>query len=85
VNASIEEFYPATTQLDVSMVRGFTDANNGNKQIRMGQHPPNGTGLLIQNYTVSNETVSFAAGNWNATSTGRLNVEPTFWGNWTVQ
>lgn len=85
VNASIEEFYPATTQLDVSTVRGFTDANNGNKQITMGQHSPNGPGLLIQNYTVGNETVSFAAGNWNATSTGRLNVEPAFGGNWTVQ
>ncbi|CAI7622987.1 unnamed protein product [Penicillium discolor] len=84
VNASIEKFYPATTELDVSKVRGFTDASNGNKQITMGQRSRNSTGLLIQNYSVGNETVNFAAENWNAKSTGRLNIDPAFWGNWSV-
>jgi hypothetical protein len=85
VNASIEEFAPATTGLDVSLVRGFTDASRGNAMVTMGQHSRNGTGLLIQNYKVGNEKVSFAAGNWNSTSAGHLNADPAYWGKWRVE
>lgn len=85
INAWIEEFSPATTQLEYSVVRGFTDPNNGNRNVTIGAHSANGTGLVIQNYTVGNEAVSLAAENWNRTSTGHLDISPSLWGKWTVQ
>lgn len=85
VNASIEEFAPATTQLEYSVVQGFTDPDQGNQKVTLGQRSPNGTGLVIQNYTVGNNKVSLGAGNWNRTSLGHLNIDPAFWGRWTVQ
>jgi hypothetical protein len=53
--------------------------------VTMGQHLRNGTGLLIQNYKIGNEKVSFAAGNWNSTSAGHLNVDSSYWGKWRVE
>lgn len=85
VNASIEEFAPATTQLEYSVVQGFTDPDQGNQKVTLGQRSPNRTGLVIQNYTVGNNKVSLGAGNWNRTSLGHLNIDPAFWGRWTVQ
>ena len=87
INAWIEEFSPATTQLEYSVVQGFTDPNNGNRTVMIGAHSANGTGLVIQNYTVGNEAValSLAAENWTRTSIGHLDISPSFRGKWTVQ
>lgn len=41
-------------------------------------------GLVISRYMVGSTPNSFNASNWDATATGRLNVDEMYWGKWEV-
>ncbi|KAK2759786.1 hypothetical protein FQN54_002520 [Arachnomyces sp. PD_36] len=82
-NAWIEEFVPL--DVDVSAIRGFTDKNNNNAKVTLGANSEDGIGLRITNYIVGDEQISFDAGNWNASSTGKLSVDADYEGSWTVE
>lgn len=82
-NVWIEEFSPIEG-LGTSTVTGFTDPDNGNQTVAMGTDSQ-AVGLSIKNYRVGDTLVSFDNNNWNATSTGALNVDSVYWGKWTVQ
>ncbi|KAJ4363496.1 hypothetical protein N0V83_009791 [Neocucurbitaria cava] len=88
-NIYIEKFAPASTQLGNSSFRVFTDAHNGNKPIALGDNSPNNLGLIIQNFTVGREKISFDANNWQAQlpghSVGLLNIDGAYQGRWTVR
>ena len=85
--AWIEEFSPVP-QLGISAVVGFTDANQNNQKVTLGDPSDNSTsgiGLTISGYKVGSTAISFSAGNWNASSAGHLDIDPAYSGKWTVQ
>lgn len=83
-NVWIEQLAAETTQVGMSSYRVFTDANNGNAAVKLGSKSPNGIGLTIQDYYVGSTHITFAAGNWDSFSLGRLNIDGAYSGKWTV-
>lgn len=83
-NVYIEQLAPDTTQVDMSTFRPFTDASAGNKAIALGSKSPNGIGLIIKDYYVGSTHITLAAGNWDSYSLGRLNIDASVWGNWSL-
>ena len=83
-NVWIEQLAPDTTQVDMSIFRVFTDANNGNAAIKLGSRSTNNLGLTIQDYYVGATHITLAAGNWDSFSLGRLNIDGSYWGKWTA-
>ncbi len=90
-NIWIEELSPTTTGVGTSSFRLFTDASHGNQPIALGNNSPNNLGLIIENFMVGNESISFVADNWQASDSvashnvGRLNIDGSFQGRWTVR
>jgi hypothetical protein len=82
-NIWIEQLANDTTQVDMSTFRVFTDASNSGT-VQLGPRSPNNIGLTIQNYYVGSTHITFAAGNWDAIELGRLNLDASYWGRWTV-
>jgi len=82
-NIWIEQLANDTTQVDMSTFRVFTDAING-VAVQLGSRSPNNLGLTIQNYYVGGTHITFAAGNWDSLSLGRLNIDGAYAGRWTV-
>lgn len=82
-NVWIEELAPQATLVDTSTFRLFTDSEV-NQPIQLGQRSPNNTGLTINAYYVGDTHVTFTAGNWNSSSLGRLDINTSFQGKWTV-
>lgn len=86
-NAWIEEFTPIPG-LDISSIVGFTDSSHNDQKVSLGDASTNGTqgtGLTITGYKVGDTAISFANGNWNVTQAGRLSVDNSYWGKWTVE
>ncbi|KAF7563081.1 hypothetical protein G7046_g1068 [Stylonectria norvegica] len=84
-NIWIEELSPDTTGVDMSTFRVFTDANNGDQAIALGDNSPDNLGLIIENLQVGTEKISYSASNWDATSLAHLNVDKYYEGRWTIR
>jgi len=82
-NIWIEQLANDTTQVDMSTFRVFTDASNG-AAVQLGSRSPSNLGLTIQNYYVGNTHITWAAGNWDSFSLGRLNIDGAYSGRWTA-
>lgn len=82
-NAWIEEFVPL--DVDTSVIRGFTDKNNNNEKVTLGASSEDGIGLRITGYRVGDEDISFDAGNWGKNSTGKLDIDMDYEGNWILE
>ncbi|PMD45998.1 glycoside hydrolase family 49 protein [Hyaloscypha variabilis F] len=80
-NIWIEQLANDTTQVDMSTFRVFTDASNG-AAVQLGSRSPNNLGLTIQNYYVGSTHITFAAGNWDSFSLGRLNIDGAYAERW---
>lgn len=83
-NIHIEQLANDTTQVGMSSISVFTDSNNNNSPVSLGANSPGGLGLIIQDYYVGGEKISLDAGNWDSYSLGRLNIDGSYWGKWTV-
>jgi hypothetical protein len=84
-NIWIETLAPETTEVGTSTFRVFTDAADGNQPIALGENSPDKLGLVIKDFYVGEEHITFEAGNWESTSTGRLNIDGHYQGRWIVQ
>ncbi|KAF2759830.1 glycoside hydrolase [Pseudovirgaria hyperparasitica] len=80
----IEELPPPVTYLDVANVTGFTDAEGEKVALGADSADTGGMGLTIRAFKVGNESVSFAKGNWDLDGLGRVNVDESYWGKWTI-
>ncbi|KPM43250.1 Dextranase [Neonectria ditissima] len=83
-NIWVAKLSPAS-DVGTSTFRVFTDANNGNQAIALGDNSPDNLGLIIEDFYVGSEKVSFDAGNWDSMSLGRLNIDGHWSGRWTVR
>lgn len=84
-NISIEQLGDRTTEVGQSTFRVFTDANNGNQAITLGENSPDNLGLIIEDYYVGGEKVSFENDNWQHDKLGQLNIDGHWEGRWTVR
>ncbi|KAL2204386.1 glycoside hydrolase, partial [Sarocladium strictum] len=83
-NIWIEDFGDPSTQVGVSSFRVFTDEKRGNQTVTLGAKSPGGIGLAIKDFYVGGEHISFENGNWDVNSTGKLNFDEHWFGNWSV-
>lgn len=81
-NAYIEELAPTLTSLDIANVTGFTD--HSGEKVKLGANSKDGLGLVIQGFKVGRLSISYARENWNLFGLGKVNIDPTYWGNWTI-
>ncbi|KAF7555077.1 hypothetical protein G7Z17_g2409 [Cylindrodendrum hubeiense] len=84
-NIWVEMLSPQPLEIGTSTFRVFTDADNGGQAIALGDNSPDNLGLVIENFYVGNEKISFEANNWDASSLGRLNIDGQYSGRWTVR
>lgn len=84
-NIWIEQFGDRTTEVGQSTMRVFTDAKNGNKAIELGSQSPDNLGLIIEDFYVGDEKVSFENDNWQHDKLGQLNIDAHWWGRWIVR
>ncbi|KAH6884441.1 Dex49a from penicillium Minioluteum complex with isomaltose [Thelonectria olida] len=82
-NIQIETLSPATTEVGMSEFRVFTDSN-GNA-IALGDNSSDGLGLIIEDFYVGDQKISYESGNWDATSLGHLNIDKHYEGHWTIR
>ena len=83
-NIWVEKLAPDTTLVDTSTFTKFTDDSHGNTPITLGANSPGNLGLTIKNFVVGDEHITLAANNWDSYSTGRLNIDGSYWGRWTA-
>lgn len=81
-NIWIEKLSPETTDVGMSSFRVFTD---GGQSIALGDDSPDKLGLIIEDFFVGDEKISFEAGNWDSMSLGRLNIDGSYEARWTVR
>ena len=84
-NISIEELAPRTTEVGQSRFRVFTDAVHGNKTVALGDNSPDKLGLIIEDYYVGGEKVSFEKDNWQSDKLGQIDFDPHWKGRWTIR
>lgn len=82
-NIQIDRLSAPTTKVGESTFRVFTDGNN--EQVRLGENSPDNLGLVIENFFVGGEHISYDAGNWDATSLGHLNIDKHWEGRWKLR
>jgi hypothetical protein len=68
-----------------STVRVITDGDNGNQTIALGDQSPGNLGVVIEDFFVGDEKISFDANNWDASSLGQLDIDGYWQGRWTVR
>lgn len=84
-NIWMEKLAPLTTQVGQSTFRVFTDANHGNKTVTLGENSPDNLGLIIEDFYVGDEKISFENDNWQHDKLGQLNIDGHWEGRWTVR
>jgi hypothetical protein len=84
-NISMEELAPRTTQVGQSTFRVFTDAVHGNRTVALGDNSPDNLGLIIEDFYVGGEKVSFENDNWQSDKLGQIDFDPHWEGRWTVR
>lgn len=84
-NISIEQFGDRSTEVGQSRFRVFTDAARGDVPVTLGADSPDGLGLIIEDYYVGEEKISFEADNWQHDRLGQLDIDAHWEGRWTVR
>lgn len=84
-NIWIEQLAPLTTEVGQSRFRVFTDANHGNKTVSLGANSPDNLGLVIEDYYVAGEKISFDKDNWQHDKLGQIDFDPHWEGRWTIR
>lgn len=84
-NIWMEELAPLTTQVGQSTFRVFTDAKHCNKTVKLGENSPDNLGLIIEDFYVGDEKISFENDNWQHDKLGQINFDPHWDGRWTVR
>ncbi|KAK7224466.1 hypothetical protein V2G26_012469 [Clonostachys chloroleuca] len=84
-NIWAEKLGAPTTGVGQSTIRVFTDGDNGNQTIALGDQSPGNLGLVVENFFVGDEKISFDANNWDASSLGQLDIDGYWQGRWTVR
>jgi hypothetical protein len=83
-NVWIEQLAPNTTGVGMSTVRVFTDAENHNRSVQLGQSSPGSVGLTIKDFYVGDTHITHEAGNWDSASIGRLDIDAAYSGRWAI-
>lgn len=84
-NIWMEKLAPRTTQVGQSTFRVFMDAEHGNKTVALGDNSPDNLGLIIEDFYVGDEKISFENDNWQHDKLGQINFDPHWEGRWTVR
>jgi len=83
-NVWIEEMAPPTTGVGMSSLRVFTDAESDNRSVQLGESSPGNIGMAITDFYVGDVKISEAAGNWDSSSLGGLDIDGEFEGRWSI-
>ncbi|KAI5456065.1 glycoside hydrolase [Mariannaea sp. PMI_226] len=84
-NVYVDKLGPPSTEIGLSRFAVFTDADHGNQSIALGNNSKDNLGLVIENFVVGDEKISFAANNWQSNALGQLNIDGHWQGRWTVR
>ena len=84
-NIQIDQLGDPTTEVGQSTFRVFTDERNGNQPIALGDNSPDNIGLVIENFVVGGEHITFDAGNWDSSSLGQIDFDEHWEGRWTLK
>ncbi|KAF5009132.1 hypothetical protein FDECE_4622 [Fusarium decemcellulare] len=84
-NVWVEKLGPLSTQIGRSRFSVFTDAKHDNKIVALGDNSEDNLGLIIEDFYVGDEKISFEANNWQMNDLGQLNIDGHWQGRWTVR
>lgn len=84
-NIWIEQLGALSNHVGRSRFAVFTDGTRDNQPIALGDKSENNLGLIIENFVVGTEKVSFENDNWQLNQTGQLNIDGHWEGRWTVR
>lgn len=78
----IDEWNKVDPTGQVNLFKAFTDRNNNNQRVTIGNQTKDHEGLLLHNYTVGGQTIRKAGDNWASDELGRLDFDGDLWDNW---
>ena len=84
-NISMERLADRTTDVGQSTFRVFTDRNHGNRTVMLGDNSPDKLGLVIEDFYVAGEKISFENDNWRSDQLGQIDFDPFYDGRWTLR
>ncbi|KAG9253158.1 Dex49a from penicillium Minioluteum complex with isomaltose [Emericellopsis atlantica] len=82
-NIWIETLAPEITDVGKSTFRVFTD-EEGN-EVQLGAQSPGGIGLVIEDFYVGDEKISFENDNWRREQLGQIDFDEHWDGKWTLR